>query len=72
MMTNTAKQSWEEITKEKRIQRERLISPFLSPIIGERNVSEVILEIGDLQSLSELLSSGKLKSQDLILYYAQR
>jgi len=72
MMTETVKQSWEEITKLKRNQRESLISPFSIPVNGEHNVSKAILDIRDIQPLSELLSSGKLKSQDLIRYYAQR
>jgi hypothetical protein len=67
-----AHEHWEEIAHKKRIQRENLIRPFLSPINGDCVDSEAILEIGDIEVLSELLSSGKLKSQDLIRYYAQR
>lgn len=71
-MTRMTNENWEEITHKKRTQRENLIRPFLSPINGEYVDSEAILEIGDIESLSELLSTGSLKAQDLIRYYAQR
>lgn len=67
-----ANEHWENITQKKRIQRENSIEPFSSLINGELVDSEAILEIGDIKSLSELLSSGRLKSQDLIRFYAYR
>lgn len=72
VMTAMANEHWENITQKKRIQRENFIEPFSSLINGELVDSEAILEIGDIKSLSELLSSGRLKSQDLIRFYAYR
>lgn len=64
--------TWEATTQKKRSQRESLVKPFLEPNDAENVVSKEILENGDIETLVELFSSGKLKAQDLIRCYATK
>lgn len=67
-----ARPGWEDTIQKKRSQRESLVEPFLCPTNGDCVDSEGILEIGDIERLSRLLSSGKLKAQDLVRSYVKR
>jgi hypothetical protein len=64
--------TWEDTIQKKRDQRASLVTPFLVPVNTKNAIAEEILENGDITSLVDLFSSGKLKAKDLIQAYVEK
>ncbi|KIX06264.1 uncharacterized protein Z518_04239 [Rhinocladiella mackenziei CBS 650.93] len=67
-----AKRSWEEIVREKCETRQRLVEPYLDKTNGERETAVAVLNIDNVECLTSLLASGKVKAHDITLSYIRR
>ncbi|KAJ9642093.1 uncharacterized protein PV06_03337 [Exophiala oligosperma] len=63
---------WQEVVKEKREIREKLVEPYLTTINGERAVADTVLNIDNVDELTALLATGKITAHDVTANYIRR
>ncbi|RFU32123.1 hypothetical protein B7463_g4203, partial [Scytalidium lignicola] len=61
--------SWERIAESKQAIREAAVAPYL---LAANPATDPITDINDVEELAELLSSGKLKAEEVILAYIKK
>ncbi|KAK5209518.1 hypothetical protein LTR99_007721 [Exophiala xenobiotica] len=65
-------QPWQEVVREKRDIRQKLVEPYLTDINGERAVADNVLSIDNVEDLTSLLASGKVTAHDVTASYIRR
>jgi capsule polysaccharide export protein KpsC/LpsZ len=63
---------WQDVVRQKRETRERLIKPYLGAIDGERSNAETLTEIDSVEGITTLLASGKVSAHDVAKSYILR
>lgn len=61
--------AWEKVVESKRAIRDAAIAPYLKHQIAP---TDPITDVDDVEKLAELIGTGKLKAEEVVLAYIQR